>query len=124
MNEQWTREEKKTWNQKILSIAGYVFENLSGETSAKPDTCIELETDENSWTNHAVIHIGTGDIFIRNEREMMAWSTFYWGMRYSMCFLQQKIMGIRTRKRIPKNLRNIFQTGRNSTQKICYGCRL
>lgn len=79
MNEQWTREEKETWNQKYYQSLDMSLKIYLAKLPPNRIPVLELETDENSWTNHAVIHIGTGDIFIRNEREMMAWSTFLLG---------------------------------------------
>ena len=68
MNEQWTREEKETWNQKYYQSLDMSLKIYLAKLPPNRIPVLELETDENSWTNHAVIHIGTGDIFIRNKQ--------------------------------------------------------
>lgn len=79
MNEQWTREEKEAWNQKYYHSLDMSMKIYLAKLPQSQMPALELETDENSWTNRTMIHIGTGDITIHNANEMMAWSTFLLG---------------------------------------------
>ena len=40
---------------------------------------LELSADEGAWTNNKIIHIGTSDLKITNEKEMMMWANFLLG---------------------------------------------
>ena len=50
MNEQWTREEKETWNQKYYQSLDMSLKIYLAKLPPNRIPVLELETDENSWT--------------------------------------------------------------------------
>lgn len=79
MNELWTNVEKEAWNRMYYRSLDLSMKIYLAKLPESKMPVLELKTDDGSWTNNVLIHIGTGNTNIHNEKEMMLWTTFLLG---------------------------------------------
>ena len=79
MNKLWTNMEKEAWNRMYYRSLDLSMKIYLAKLPESKMPVLELMTDDGSWTNNMMIHIGTGNTNIHNEKEMMLWTTFLLG---------------------------------------------
>lgn len=79
MGTKWTIEEKHDWNRMYYRSLDMSMHIYLAELPEARMPVLELMEDEGAWTNNQIIHIGTGNLSIHDEKEMMMWATFLLG---------------------------------------------
>ncbi len=75
----WTLEMKSKWNDMYYRTLSLSMNVYLAKLPKERMPVLELSADEGAWTNNKIIHIGTGDLKITNEKEMMMWANFLLG---------------------------------------------